>query len=73
MSYRQIVTARQEGKRLAYLAADHEAALIENQTREEARAAQWRAEYSAYKCSMFEHGCICLALGFDEWAAVTHP
>ena len=34
----------------------------------EAQAAARRAEYSAYLCMMSDHGCICVALGFDDWA-----
>lgn len=44
-----------------------------DQDRDEARAAQWRAEYSDYLCMMSDHGCVCLALGFDDWARTAHP
>jgi hypothetical protein len=71
----QILFARMESKRLAYLAEDHKAALAEdrifNQARAEQHAAERRREYTAYLCSMADHDCACLALGFDDWARVT--
>jgi hypothetical protein len=69
--------ARYQVAWLESLAADHEAALIEDQAYEEARAAQRlaeysayvqrRAEYLAYLCMMSDHGCACVALGFYDW------
>lgn len=49
----------------AVVDADHEAALTEI-----AAAAQRRAEYDAYVCMTYDHGCGCLALNFDQWAQV---
>jgi hypothetical protein len=45
--------------------ADHEAARAEI-----AADAERHAQYRAYLCSMIDHGCDFLALGFDRWAQV---
>ena len=29
-----------------------------------------RVEYTAYLCTLCDHGCQCLALSFDEWKAL---
>lgn len=55
------------------VAADHEAARVEDQDYEEARAAQRHTEYQAYLCMMIDGGCLCVALGFDDWWARFHP
>lgn len=55
--------------------ADHAAARVVEAAateRAEALAAERHREYRAYLCSMTDHGCLCIALGFDEWAAVSH-
>jgi hypothetical protein len=62
--------ARHQVAWIEVLAADHEAAIAEDTDRGERLAAERRAEYRAYLCSMYAHGCACVALGFDEWVRV---
>lgn len=38
--------------------------------RTDAAEAILHAEYRAYLCMMSDHGCECVALGFDAWLTV---